>query len=168
MRRVAILDELTAVTGWHRKHAVRALRANPCRRAWCAFGKARGGAPSLSLWLPPPCIVSKASRDDGLHYGEKVLRALLEFTAKRILTRLRLRLPMIATYRFDGTATGYVLGAGVEFKINPRLSLKGEYQYTNLGTNDPTNSAGHPFSNFMGGGIATVRDDAYHTFPSRI
>jgi hypothetical protein len=28
-----ILDELTAVTGWHRKHAVRALRAEPPTRA---------------------------------------------------------------------------------------------------------------------------------------
>jgi hypothetical protein len=28
-----ILDELTAVTGWHRKHAVRALRAKPPTQA---------------------------------------------------------------------------------------------------------------------------------------
>src|SRR5262249_27311559 len=72
--------------------------------------------------------------------------------------------PAISTYRFDGTATGYVLGAGAEFKITPHLSIKGEYQYINLGTNDPTNAAGQPFSNFAGGGVATVRDDEYHTF----
>jgi hypothetical protein len=29
----SILDELTAVTGWHRKHAVRALRAKPATQA---------------------------------------------------------------------------------------------------------------------------------------
>jgi outer membrane immunogenic protein len=51
-----------------------------------------------------------------------------------------------APYRFDGTATGYVLGAGVEYKFNPAWSVKGEYQYINLGTNDPTSPSGTPYS----------------------
>jgi outer membrane immunogenic protein len=68
-----------------------------------------------------------------------------------------------APYRFDGTATGYVLGAGLEYRLTPALSIKGEYQYVNLGTNDPTNPAGAPYSNIFGGGAATVRDDEYHT-----
>jgi outer membrane immunogenic protein len=67
-------------------------------------------------------------------------------------------------YRFDGTATGYVLGAGLEYKLTPTLSIKGEYQYINLGTNDPTNPAGAPYSLIGGGGNSIVRDDAYQTF----
>jgi outer membrane immunogenic protein len=66
-------------------------------------------------------------------------------------------------YKFDGTATGYALGAGVEYKLNPAWSIKGEYQYINLGTNDPTNPAGVPYSGIGGGGVATVHDDEYHT-----
>jgi outer membrane immunogenic protein len=34
----------------------------------------------------------------------------------------------------EGTKTGYVLGGGLEYKINPSWSLKGEYQYIDLGT----------------------------------
>src|SRR5262249_9823017 len=66
-------------------------------------------------------------------------------------------------FRFDGTATGYAIGAGVEYKFNPAWTVKGEYQYINLGTNDPTNPAGAPYSAIGGGGIATLRDDEYHT-----
>ena len=66
-------------------------------------------------------------------------------------------------YRFDGTATGYAVGAGVEYKFNPAWSIKGEYQYINLGTNDPTNPAGAASSGIFGGGVATVRDDEFHT-----
>jgi outer membrane immunogenic protein len=71
-----------------------------------------------------------------------------------------------APYRFDGTATGYVLGVGVEYKFGPAWSIKGEYQYINLGTNDPTNPAGAPYSAAagLGVGVPTVRDDEYHTF----
>jgi len=62
-------------------------------------------------------------------------------------------------FRFDGTATGYVLGAGVEYKFSPAWSIKGEYQYINLGTNDPTGPFG-PYSAIPG---TTVRDDEFHT-----
>jgi len=73
--------------------------------------------------------------------------------------------PLLAgsPYKFDGTATGYAVGAGVEYKFNPAWSIKGEYQYINLGTNDPTNPAGAPYSFVGGGGFATVRDDEFHT-----
>jgi outer membrane immunogenic protein len=70
----------------------------------------------------------------------------------------------VIPYRFDSTAAGYVVGAGVEYKLNPAWSIKGEYQYINLGTNDPANAAFGPYSGFGGGGLATVRDDEYHTF----
>ncbi len=62
-------------------------------------------------------------------------------------------------FTIDKTAVGYVLGGGVEYKIGGAWSVKGEYQYINLGKNDPT-FLGIGFSNFPG---ATVNEDAYHT-----
>jgi outer membrane immunogenic protein len=39
--------------------------------------------------------------------------------------------------RWDGsekkTKTGYVVGGGVEFKVSPRVNIRGEYLYTDLG-----------------------------------
>jgi outer membrane immunogenic protein len=59
----------------------------------------------------------------------------------------------------DTTATGYVLGGGWEYRFSPAWSAKAEYQYINLGKNDPVTSIGVTFSS--AGGI--VRDDAFHT-----
>ena len=46
----------------------------------------------------------------------------------------------LVVYTNDGTATGYVLGGGYEYKFNPAWSLKAEYQYINLGRNEPTSN----------------------------
>lgn len=35
------------------------------------------------------------------------------------------------------TQTGYVIGAGVEYKLNPSWSVKGEYQFISLDASDP-------------------------------
>ena len=35
------------------------------------------------------------------------------------------------------TATGYTIGGGWEYKFNPAWSLKAEYQFIDLGRNDP-------------------------------
>lgn len=61
-------------------------------------------------------------------------------------------------FSINTTATGYVLGGGLEYKVTPAWSIKSEYQYINLGQNDPTSAAGSHYSN-----IGTVRDDAFHT-----
>jgi outer membrane immunogenic protein len=53
--------------------------------------------------------------------------------------------------------TGYVLGGGLEYKIKRDLSLKAEYQYINLGKNDPVGASSYTST----GG--TVRDDAFNT-----
>jgi outer membrane immunogenic protein len=65
-----------------------------------------------------------------------------------------------ADFKSDGTATGYVLGGGVEYKFTPAWSAKVEYQYINLGKNDPT-FGGLAFTSSAVGGVD--RDDAYHT-----
>ncbi len=38
------------------------------------------------------------------------------------------------------TQTGYVIGGGVEYKLNPAWSLKGEYQFISLDANDTVGS----------------------------
>lgn len=43
----------------------------------------------------------------------------------------------------SGTRTGYTLGGGAELKFGPRLSLRGEYLYYDLG-NETTTAAGSP------------------------
>ena len=63
-------------------------------------------------------------------------------------------------YEANKTDTGYTLGGGVEYKISQAWSLKGEYQYINLGTNDPVWN-GVAYSKQSAG---VVNDDAYHTF----
>src|SRR5208337_2426615 len=62
-----------------------------------------------------------------------------------------------ASYIKDTTATGYVLGGGWEYKFSPAWSAKAEYQYINLGKNDPERNEviGHTYSSI--GGV--LRDD---------
>jgi outer membrane immunogenic protein len=62
--------------------------------------------------------------------------------------------------KFDDVATGYVLGGGIEYKFSPAWSVKAEYQYINLGKNDPVTASGKTFSSVP---TTTLTDDAYHT-----
>ena len=67
-----------------------------------------------------------------------------------------------APYHYDDIRTGYALGGGLEYKFAPAWSIKAEYQYINLGTANPTNSAGVAFS----GGVLNheiLRETAFHT-----
>ena len=61
---------------------------------------------------------------------------------------------------YSDTASGYVLGGGLEFKLTPAWSIKAEYQYLNFGQNDPVSSIGHTFSADTG---VNQKDDDYHT-----
>ena len=77
-------------------------------------------------------------------------------------------------YRFDGTATGYVIGGGVEYKFTPRWSVKAEYQYIDFGKNDPTSTRV-----FLGETVVSynqsrwslqtnsLTEDAFHTVRAR-
>jgi outer membrane immunogenic protein len=64
-----------------------------------------------------------------------------------------------ADFTVNRTTAGYALGGGLEYKLNPAISLKGEYQYINLGKNDPADPGAGRFT--ANGGV--VRDDAFHT-----
>jgi len=58
-------------------------------------------------------------------------------------------------------ATGFVLGGGLEYKFWRDLSVKVEYQYVNLGRNDPVAPGFIPLGYAANGG--TLRDDAFNT-----
>ena len=64
-------------------------------------------------------------------------------------------------FNIDTTATGFTVGGGVEYKLTPAWSVKAEYQFIDLGKNDP-------FSPQPGQGLftsfkTTLEDDAFHT-----
>jgi outer membrane immunogenic protein len=65
-------------------------------------------------------------------------------------------------FSVDKDAVGYVVGAGLEYKLASSVSLKAEYQYFDLGEADPLNSAGVSYKATYAGTV--VRDDAFHTF----
>jgi outer membrane immunogenic protein len=62
-------------------------------------------------------------------------------------------------FRFDATATGFAAGGGIEMKLGRNFSGKIEYQYINLGPNDPVTAGGKSY--FANGGKST--DDDFHT-----
>ncbi|MBI4723484.1 MAG: porin family protein [Rhodomicrobium sp.] len=57
----------------------------------------------------------------------------------------------------DGTQTGWVAGGGIEFKINPAWSLKGEYQYIDLGSEKLTDAANTFSTDSLDTSFQTVR-----------
>jgi len=65
-------------------------------------------------------------------------------------------------FRKETTATGYVVGGGFEHKVSPAWSIKGEYQYINLGKNELVDELPGQMGNFTGNG-GTLRDDAFHS-----
>jgi outer membrane immunogenic protein len=70
---------------------------------------------------------------------------------------------------FDGTAAGYTVGAGVEYKVTPVWSVKGEFQYMNFGQNNACGSGScfnAPFNAQPDDDYATLRVGVnYHFLP---
>jgi outer membrane immunogenic protein len=65
------------------------------------------------------------------------------------------------SFTIDRTATGFTAGGGVEYMVAPKWSVKAEYQFIDLGKNEP-------FSPSPGQGLfthfkTTLEDDAFHT-----
>jgi outer membrane immunogenic protein len=67
-------------------------------------------------------------------------------------------------YSYSGVATGYVLGAGIEYAIDKNWSIRTEYEFVDFGKHDPRNSSGAPYSQIAGGGYATVKNDEFNLF----
>jgi outer membrane immunogenic protein len=57
----------------------------------------------------------------------------------------------------SGTQTGWVAGGGIEYKVTPAWSLKGEYQYIDLGSEKLTDTANIPATNSLDTSFQTVR-----------
>jgi outer membrane immunogenic protein len=57
----------------------------------------------------------------------------------------------------SGTQTGWVAGGGVEYKFTPAWSLKGEYQYIDLGSEKLMDAANVPATNNLDTSFQTVR-----------
>jgi len=93
--------------------------------------------------------------------GYAVDRTLFYFTGGFAYGGLQKSSDAFGPQRFDGVATGYVLGVGVEYKFSPEWSVKGEYQYLNFGKNDPCGVGNGCFSDPLNAG--EQKDDAYHT-----
>jgi outer membrane immunogenic protein len=63
----------------------------------------------------------------------------------------------VSGIKFNGIATGFTVGGGVEFMFSPAWSAKFEYQFIDLGRNDPA---------FAGTSICSAvkcEEDAFHT-----
>jgi outer membrane immunogenic protein len=96
-------------------------------------------------------------------------RALVYFTGgfafggvKDTLTlRARDSDDVVTSVSKDKTQTGYVLGGGLEYAINPAWSLKGEYQYLNLGTDKLSGVADADGGEDRNKG--SLSDHSYHT-----
>lgn len=65
---------------------------------------------------------------------------------------------------FDGTAVGYVVGGGLEYKITPAWSVKAEYQYLNFGRNDACGSGSCFGPDVVYYGYRPQGEDDYQTF----
>jgi outer membrane immunogenic protein len=57
----------------------------------------------------------------------------------------------------SGTQTGWAAGGGIEYKISPAWSLKGEYQYIDLGNEKLSDPAGAASTNSLDTSFHTVR-----------
>jgi len=64
-------------------------------------------------------------------------------------------------FKNNETATGYTIGGGVEYSLSPSWSAKAEYQYINLGRNDP--SLGGVNLCTAAAGLLNCHDDDFHT-----
>ena len=87
----------------------------------------------------------------GFAYGDVKNSAAMPATHTR---------PNEIVFQSGGAATGYAAGGGVEYKIAPAWSLKGEYQYIDLGEHVPA-WAGTPINHEIAG--IKIGDDAFHS-----
>ncbi len=67
-------------------------------------------------------------------------------------------------YSTSAAETGYVVGAGVEYRIAPAWSIKAEYQYIDLGNNNPVDSAGLTWPSSKADTTWHNADNDIHTF----
>jgi len=126
-----------------------------------------------ATWTPgfgtPPVTAVSESRLDwfgtvrgrlGYAFGSALVYATGGFAYGEVHNSQADSRPVIFTV--DRTATGYTLGGGVEYKLAPAWSVKAEYQFIDLGKNDPVSANQTPpaFTSYK----TKLEDDAYNTF----
>src|SRR5262249_15511246 len=75
----------------------------------------------------------------GYALGTSLLYATGGFAYGGIRNEIDTAFPVIA-FKSHETATGYTIGGGWEYMFSPAWSVKAEYQYINLGKNDPVSA----------------------------
>lgn len=70
----------------------------------------------------------------GYSFGRALVYATGGFAYGGVQDKLSVDPSVIKTVSHDHTATGYVAGGGVEYKLTPAWSVKAEYQYIDLGS----------------------------------
>ncbi|MGO9171039.1 MAG: outer membrane protein [Rhodomicrobium sp.] len=92
--------------------------------------------------------------------GYAIDRTLLYFTGGLAYGNVHNEaITALGDFLTEPAATGYVLGGGVEYRFSRWVSFKAEYQFIDLGKNDPVDPSAGSYA--ASGG--TLRDDAYHT-----
>ncbi|MGO8952218.1 MAG: outer membrane protein [Rhodomicrobium sp.] len=92
--------------------------------------------------------------------GYAIDRTLLYFTGGLAYGNLHNEaITGLGDFLTEPAATGYVIGGGVEYRYNRWVSFKAEYQFIDLGKNDPVD----PVAGSYAASGGTLRDDAYHT-----
>jgi outer membrane immunogenic protein len=66
-------------------------------------------------------------------------------------------------YDISRTTSGYVVGAGMEYKLTRAWSVKAEYQYINLGFNDPSRPGFGTYGGTQAPFGTVIRRDAFNT-----
>jgi outer membrane immunogenic protein len=96
----------------------------------------------------------------GYAFGPSLLYATSGFAYGGVKNEIAV--PGVIEFKNAGTATGYTIGGGYEYKFNPGWSLKTEYQYIDLSKNDPTLTGVGDIC-ALAAGVLKCRDDAFHT-----
>jgi outer membrane immunogenic protein len=97
----------------------------------------------------------------GYAFGPSLFYATGGFAYGKVANEIKSGSPIPSdAFKNPDIATGYAVGGGWEYKFSPTWSVKAEYQYINLGRNDPILSGFNicPFAAPL-----KCPDDAYHT-----
>jgi outer membrane immunogenic protein len=95
----------------------------------------------------------------GYASGPLLLYATGGFAYGGIRNEVNFTPPVNILFKDHDTATGLVVGGGYEHKFSPAWSIKTEYQFINLGRNDPIAFG----VNLCTPGQFKCHDDAFHT-----
>jgi outer membrane immunogenic protein len=98
----------------------------------------------------------------GYAFGPSLLYATGGFAYGGIKNDVFPAVTGVLPFIFNGTATGFTVGGGWEYKVSPAWSVKAEYQFIDLGRNDPVSATPH-----LGSAcplqVPKCEDDAFHT-----